>query len=49
MLGVVDVMRFINQFRAGDDDYTAEHVRIFNDNSVKSIVAKIKARRNNPA
>lgn len=42
-LGVVDAMRFLNQFRVGDGDYTAQRAQMFKDDAVKSIVAKIKA------
>lgn len=44
-LGVVDAMRFLNQFRAGSGNYTAEREQLFKDESVKSIAANIKARR----
>ncbi len=46
-LGVIDTMRFLNQFRAGDGDYTAEREQLFKGESVKSIVAGIKAQRKN--
>nr|VFK00728.1 MAG: hypothetical protein BECKH772B_GA0070898_102016 [Candidatus Kentron sp. H]VFK00740.1 MAG: hypothetical protein BECKH772A_GA0070896_102006 [Candidatus Kentron sp. H]VFK04676.1 MAG: hypothetical protein BECKH772C_GA0070978_101986 [Candidatus Kentron sp. H] len=42
-LGVVDTMRFLNQFRAGSGDYTAEREQLFKGESVKSLAAKIKA------
>lgn len=45
-LGVVDAMRFLNQFRAGSGDYTAEREQRFQRESVKGIVADIMARRN---
>lgn len=41
-LGVVDAMRFLNQFRAGSGDYTAEREQLFKGESVKSIAADIK-------
>lgn len=44
-LGVVDAMRFLNQFRAGHGNYTAERKQLFKDESTKSIAAEIKARR----
>ena len=44
-LGVVDTLRFLNQFRAGDGDYTAERDQLFKGETVKSIVAGIKAQR----
>ncbi len=45
-LGVVDTLRFLNQFRAGSGDYTTEREQLFKDESVKSIAAGIKAKRN---
>ncbi|WP_045221129.1 hypothetical protein [Desulfonatronum thioautotrophicum] len=45
-LGVVDTIRFLNQFRAGCGDYTTEREELFKTESVKSIVAEIKAQRN---
>ena len=44
-LGVIDAMRFLNQFRAGNGDYTAERETLFKGETVKSIVADIKALR----
>jgi hypothetical protein len=48
-LGVVDTLRFLNQFRAGSGDYTTEREQLFKGESVKSIVAGIKAQRNTGA
>jgi hypothetical protein len=45
-LGAVDAMRFLNQFQVGSGDYTAEREQLFKDDSVKSIVAGIRAQRN---
>ncbi len=44
-LGIVDCVRFLNQFRTGSGNYTAERKGMFEDMSVKNIVAEIKARR----
>ena len=44
-LGVIDTMRFLNQFRTGDGDYMVERESLFKNDSVKSIVADIKAQR----
>ena len=44
-LGVIDTMRFLNQFRMGDGDYTVGRESLFKNDSVKSIVADIKAQR----
>jgi len=46
-LGAVDTMRFLNQFRAGNGDYTGEREQLFKGDTVKSIVADIKAKRSN--
>ncbi len=48
-LGVIDTMRFMHQFRAGAGNYTTEREQLFKDQSVKSILAGIKARRNGQA
>ena len=48
-LGVVDAMRFLNQFRAGSGDYTAEREHLFKGESVKGIVADIKVKRSGGA
>lgn len=45
-LGVVDTLRFLSQFRAGDGDYTKDKERLFERESVGSIMADIKAQRN---
>ena len=44
-LGVVDTMRFLNQFREGSGNYTTERKSLFKGTSVEDIVAAIKARR----
>ena len=44
-LGVVDAIRFLNQFRAGSGNYTVEREQLFEGLSVKDIIAKIKAQR----
>lgn len=41
--GVTDTLRFLNQFRVGSGDYTTERSSLFKGESVKSIVAAIKA------
>lgn len=45
-LGIVDTIRFLNQLRAGSGDYTTEREKLFKSESVKSIAAAIKTRRN---
>ena len=42
-LGVIDTLRLLNQFRAVSGDYTTEREQLFKGESVKSIVAAIKA------
>ena len=44
-LGVVDTMRFFNQFHSGSGDYTKDREALFANDSVKSIVSSIKAMR----
>lgn len=44
-LGVVDAIRFLNQFRAGSGNYTKEREQLYEGKTVKDIVAEIKARR----
>jgi hypothetical protein len=47
-LGAIDAMRFLNQFRAGSGDYTAEREKLFKGETVKSLVAGIKAKKTGP-
>lgn len=44
-MGVVDAHRFLNQFRVGAGDYTAERGQWLDSLSLKDIVAEIKAKR----
>lgn len=44
-LGVIDALRFLNQFQAGSGDYTVERAQLAESDTVKSIVAGIKAHR----
>jgi hypothetical protein len=44
-LGMADAMRFLNQFRAGDGNYTLEREQLLEGTSVKSLVERIKAKR----
>jgi hypothetical protein len=44
-LGIVDTIRFLNQFRAGTGNYTEERHLLFKGMSVKDIVGEIKAQR----
>lgn len=44
-LGVVDTIRFLNQFRAGGGDYTVERESLFRDMTAREIIAEIKSRR----
>ena len=44
-VGVVDTIRFLNQFRSGHGDYTAERERLFQGMAVKDIISEIKAQR----
>jgi len=44
-VGIVDTIRFLNQFTAGSGDYTAERGQLFRGMSVKDLVDEIKAQR----
>lgn len=44
-IGVVDTIRFLNQFRAGTGNYTLEREALFEGMSVKDIISEIKAQR----
>lgn len=46
-LGAIDAMRFLNQFRAGNGDYTKDRLDLFKTDTVKCLVAEIKALRKN--
>jgi hypothetical protein len=46
-IGVVDTIRFLNQFRAGKGDYTEERKQLFKGMSVKDIVNDIRSEREN--
>jgi len=48
-VGVVDTIRFLNQFRAAGGDYTAEREHLFQDMTVREIITEIKARRTKDA
>lgn len=41
-IGVVNTIRFINQFSTGYGDYTEERDQIFGDTSLSEVVAEIK-------
>lgn len=44
-IGVVNTVRFLNQFTAGYGDYTAERDQLFADLTLEEIVSEIKAAR----
>ncbi len=44
-VGVVDTIRFLNQFRAGSGNYTEERGQLLKGMSVKDIVNEIKSQR----
>ena len=44
-MGVVDTIRFINQFTTGYGDYTKEREKLLGDLSLKEIVSEIKNAR----
>jgi hypothetical protein len=43
-LGIVDPMRFLNQFTTGYGDYTAERDALFADVTLDEILAAIKSK-----
>jgi hypothetical protein len=47
-LGAVDTLRFLNQFRAGEGNYTAEREQLFKNESVASVLSNIKELRDLP-
>lgn len=40
--GIVDTLRFINQFRVGDSDYTKDRESLFSGQSVPELAEQIK-------
>jgi hypothetical protein len=44
-LGVIDAVRFLNQFTQGYGDYTEERETLFADKSLEEIVSEIEKRR----
>ncbi len=44
-IGVVDTLRFVNQYTAGYGDYTAQRDELFADMTLDDIVSEIKQRR----
>lgn len=44
-IGVVDTIRFLNQFRPGQGDYTKDRKKLFEGMKVKDIVREIKEKR----
>ncbi len=44
-VGIVDTIRFLNQFRAGSGNYTTEREQLFKGMSVMDIVNEIKSQR----
>ena len=44
-LGVVDAIRFLGQFRAGNGDFTAQRQALLEEVSVRELAAQIKSRR----
>ena len=44
-IGVVDTIRFLNQFRAGSGNYTMDRDKLLEGLSVKDIISEIMAQR----
>lgn len=47
-IGVVNTVRFLNQFTTGYGDYTAERDALFADLTLDELLAAIKQRPNQP-
>lgn len=45
-MGIVNAVRFINQFTVGFGNYTEEHEQLFADMTLDDIVSEIKRMRN---
>lgn len=48
-MGVVDTIRFLNQFSLGSGNYTEERKQWLDNLTIEDIVSDIKAQRNNIA
>jgi hypothetical protein len=44
-VGIVDAIRFLNQFRTGGGNYTMEREQLFQGMSVKDIADELKSRK----
>ena len=44
-IGIVNTVRFINQFTTGYGDYTQERAQLFADTTLDDIVSEIKRKR----
>ena len=44
-IGIVNTVRFINQFTTGYGDYTQERERLFADMTLNAVVSEIKRKR----
>jgi hypothetical protein len=47
-IGVVDTIRFLNQFRAGTGNYASDRDQLFPEMSVRDIIREIKSLRRAP-
>jgi hypothetical protein len=47
-LGIVNTVRFINQFTTGYGNYTEEREVLFGDKTVDEVIAEIKRNRSEP-
>ena len=45
-MGVIDTIRFLNQFTIGQGDYTKEREKWLGDISLDDAISQIKAKRN---
>jgi len=48
-IGIVDTVRFINQFTMGYGDYTEERAALFKDRTLEDVLSVLKATRRRTA
>lgn len=48
-IGIVNTIRFLNQFTTGYGNYTEDREQLFADMSLEEVLAAIKQRKNQPS
>jgi hypothetical protein len=48
-MGIVDTVRFINQFTTGYGDYTQDREQLFKDLTLDDIISAVKKKKYHPA